>query len=58
LRRQKPFPVLIFDDFEYDLAVGTRGDWVKDDAERLGSVPLLADVHSLVSYYEALMHQK
>jgi hypothetical protein len=38
-----PFPVLIFDDFEYDLAVGTRGGCVKDDAERLGGTPLLAN---------------
>jgi hypothetical protein len=29
---RKPFSALIFDDFEYDLAVGKRGDCVKDDA--------------------------
>jgi len=38
---QKP-PTLIFDDFEYDLAVGPRGDCAKHDAERLGRTPLLA----------------
>ena len=42
LAAHKPFLTLILDDFEYDLAVGPRGDCAKHDAERLGRARLLA----------------